>query len=630
MSSITFTVKPDNCTVTGETWQVELYDPNDVTAYTDLPELTSARINWRGNEDSYIVGSECNLSFFFEDKTGDVWSKLFDDMAGSAESLLYVRIYRGVAPFAALFWAGIVANDLTTSTWNDCKVQLNLTASDGFERLRVMNDTPTAYDSKTVAGFMGSLAFLLNRVPVATLMDSDFLFVSKVADTNDSISSSRELQKGLFHPFEGLYYATDQAGRQRPFNNYESLEKLLKWCGLRVYQYGGKFWAVVDWENADEGYIITKDYREDIGSDSPEAGSIADSTYTSNKTVAKVYGNAWEGLSAAYSEVNLVNRAKNVDVVIVDGGSTVFSDNPPAGSPRTFTDTIDMGTIAATSGAQIKIQVRFVAFWNIDTPLNTPVYGVDVDDLLEWELKITSGATSWWFDGSVWVSSNPNNQTSASAINTIFGPTTTSYEAPLEPFGPIGALIPTPPIVGDLEFIYTYTGTYSATVDELTLLERHRAVYVFDEGWFKGVKYICTNIGDNQMSSFERTVDVDLWSYSFQAQGGWHTYSTAAIPLIVALLTWVSPVDGTTSLTYEQYILTAYMYRRYMMSRTFEAEFDEPGGGTAMIDATIGTTSADLYPLNITYDVKRGTMRGRWWDHRNTEDFDVEYSAEFV
>jgi hypothetical protein len=634
MSTISFTVRPENCTTTGEVYAVELYDPNDVTVYTDLPKLTACRVSWRGSEESVVVGSECRLQFFFEDGTGDVFNKLYNDMAGTAESLLYVRISRGVVPFVQTFWVGVVANDLTRSTWQECQVTLELTASDGFERLKVINPLPDNYGSlledNKVVGFMGALAFSLNQTPAAFMMESDFLFVSDVAKTGDAIGDEKTLQLGLFHPWEGLYYVTDDRGLEKPYTTYESLEKLLVWAGLRVYQYAGRFWVVADWAEDSLGFVVTKDYRESPFTDTPIDGSATPSQYLATTAYTYVMGaNAWEGLSAAFSEVSIVDPAEFADFNLSDsvGLQEVYDETSPS-TPETFNGSINLGFASQVGGATLKCQVYLKSTWRIEDPVNAPVYYSNYIDNASFSLKVDDGSTTYFWNGSAWTAA------SATITATSFGFKYTPGTGFLQTEVTINLLtgnIPAPPIAGDLQLDYTNVWSWNAsafTVTRLTLDEFYLISWELTAGPFRGIRYICNNVGDNQFSSYERTIDVPLWAYK-DPDIGWHTYEqdTTKIPII----TWLNWVYGAGELTYQQFVLLAYMVRAYMMSRTFEAELYVAPADTAKILAQIGgVTNVEAFPLNWGLDLLRGRTSGKWWTWRSSDPLEVEFTSEFV
>lgn len=621
MSSFEFIVTPDLCDQVPNGWLVELYDVQQPLPIVSAVELQACSVTWRGTEDSGpIVGAEFSAQLYFPDRTDPYFTTLYQGLESEQERRIIVRIRRNIPGAPTPYWYGVIVNDLTTYSWGDCDVTVNLTGGESWESLKNDFTTPPLLSGQEETGYLRALAYILNRSLVGTWLPPFYpepYVISHHAFTSEATGFS--LQYSLWHQFVGLFYdvAADDTTRV-PVSLYDALVRLLTWGNLRLYQFGGRIFMVNEASNSTSNNCLafSKTVQEAKGSNTPTAGSIIGYKYppvdtpTLNDTF---YG--LEGFVAPLAQVNTgLDSVRNLP--------RIAQSIPPGVQKNTNgPHTQVLGAAAGVTGLFYNFFLTLdhrCSFSNSTTVKTLRVTA---------QIRLNTGTDFWYWTETGWSQSLTNIVREELILPTPGDPwieTTHVFAFPAMPAAPVN---------GTLEFVYTTSQLGGGVGLIFSLLNYAISYEVAPASSFNGILYRVQNEGTNKASSQIADFQNWLWAYSdFEPISfplGWYFYQGGTNQL-KRVAGWYFPPFNSEPGPYWQYILDLRMYRRFLQSRYLDADFVYNLGSTPIVNAQLGGAGASGYPLEWRVDMITGRVAGRWWTYKppGTAGYLVSYLQE--
>jgi hypothetical protein len=604
MSSFEFIVTPELCDLVPEGWLVELYDTVSPIQQPTAAELVACSLSWRGTEDSDpIIAAEFACTLYFPDRNDQFFDTLYYGLESVQEGRMIVRIRRNIPGAPTPYWYGVIVNDLTTYTWGECDVTVNLYGGEGWEALKTDFTTPPLNQGQEEIGLLSGFAHIINRSIVGTWLPATAAIprpyvITQLAFTTEITAYA--IQYSMWHPWAGLFYdiATDDETKV-PVDLYTALQRLLRWAGLRLFQWGGRVFIINEGGNSLTGsnaLEFSKTVLEARGSNSPVTGSIAPYKYPPVGTpvlAQNFYGT--EGFIGPIGELSTgLDDIRNLPRI----GAT---PTPPPQFTTNGPHTITIGTAAAGNGLFYRyffsVQHRCSFSSNTLKTLRCT-----------FQVKCTSGPETYYFDGTSW---------GTSAVNIVREQTVLPIAG--DPWVEVDHILfypqmPSPPDNGVLSVTYTTTAS-GGGVGLLFTQPGWDVSYLLAPGsGFNGIGYFAFNDGTNKASSIVRSFENNLWSFTeFDPNTfplGWRFYVGGSLKRVE---NWYFPPFNATPRTYWQYILDLRLFRRYLHQRYLDAEVPYSLGPSPVVQASVAGGTVNLYPLEWSVDMVKGTVRGRWW-----------------
>ena len=188
---------------------------------------------------SPVIGTEVKIPILIEDSTAETF---INQIVVNQERNSFIKIFVWSGSAWSIFYRGIVLQDLAKNEDKYYPYQFELSATDGFGRLKDIpfNNAGSAYTGKS--GVMAMLLTALDKIGLNDLYTTSEIYLSSGMDWSEVNADSGDLivRTQLAHE---AFYTIDDNGTQF-ISTYEVLNQILRCFGARIIQLSGAFHIV--------------------------------------------------------------------------------------------------------------------------------------------------------------------------------------------------------------------------------------------------------------------------------------------------------------------------------------------------------------------------------------------------